>query len=118
MIAVRFLSAFLLLVAAYLAWWAIAYGGVVWGLGAVVSLATSVGLFTGRSWGRLLWYLVALTVGSAWIASIGRHALTGWPYSDLPRTLISLLPGLLLLVICGGGSLAVARQFRGAKNAP
>ena len=88
-----------------------------WWFAGAAFVVCAAGLFLGKRWGALLWYAIALTVSCAWLVSVVRVALDGWPYPGVLESLISLVPGLLLLLVCVGGSVAVARDFRRARHA-
>ena len=103
----------LLIVAAYVGWWSIISGALVWLLGSAVALLGAIGLFLRKRWGQYLWYAIALAASVLWIASVIRVAVSGWPYDDLTDSVVSLIPGVLLVTVCVLGSIAVSRHFRG-----
>jgi hypothetical protein len=109
---VKILAAFLLSVSGYLAWWAVSYLELLWLLPAVVSFVAGIGLFLRKAWSQFLWYAIALAVSVFWIVSVVRIALSDWPDPDILGSIISLIPGALLLALCAGGSVAVYRYFR------
>lgn len=108
---VTLLAAFLLLVAGYFAWWAVSYVQLWCLLPAAVALVTGIGLFHRKRWSQYLWFAIALSASAFWLISIVRIALSGWPFSDILESIISLLPGLSLLALCAGGSIAVYKHF-------
>ena len=108
---VKILAAFLLLVSGYLAWWAVSYAQLLWLLPAALSLAAGVGLFLRKPWSQFLWFAIALSATVFWLVSVTRVALSGWPYPDMLGSIISLIPGALLLALCIGGSVAVHKYF-------
>jgi len=59
-----------------------------------------------------LWYVLAIVISASWIWAVIGVARTGWSYADVLRSVISLIPGLGILAVCGLGSVAVAKQFR------
>jgi len=116
-VSVRILAAFLVIVAGYVAWWSISSAEFLWLVAAGLALVAAVGLFMRKRWGQYLWYLIALTTAVLWVVTVVRVAISGWPYDDFASSVISLIPGLLLLTVCIFGSIAVTRQFRGGTNA-
>ncbi len=102
----------LLACSGYLVYWAVSYSAWIWILPAIVTAACAVCLFMGKRWAAYLWHAIALTVAVIWLVMIGKLAFTGWPYHSLPETVISLVPGMLLLIVCVIGSIVVAKRFR------
>jgi hypothetical protein len=49
---------------------------------------------------------------ASWLLVVAWVAISGWPYSDVTSSVISLIPGLLLVLLWVGASLYVARHFR------
>lgn len=109
---VKLLAFLLILVAGYLSWWAIEYAAPVWFLAAVLALVCGAGLIFRHRWASFLWYSLAFVTSAWWIFTILRMAFNGWPVQPTEETLISVIPGALLLVVCVGGTLAVRRKFR------
>jgi len=109
---VRVLGLFLLLYAAYLGDSFVQVQTFATGLWTVWALICGLGLLLQRKWAAYLWYALALFASVSWIWAVVGVIRSGWPYSDALRSAISLLPGICILVICGLGSLAVAKQFR------
>jgi hypothetical protein len=114
---IRLLAAFLLVVSAYLGWWSVSTASLFWFLPATVSLIAAVGLFLSKRWSQYVWHVGALVASLSWVVSIVRVALSGWPYHSTLSSIISLIPGLLLVAVCAGGSAVVANHFRANKNA-
>ena len=114
---IKLLASFLLVVSAYVGWWAVSSASLLWLLPAVVSLIAAVGLFLNKRWSEYLWHFIALVASLSWLASVVRVAMSGWHYESVLESFISLIPGLLLVTVCAGGSAVVARHFRGNKNA-
>lgn len=92
----------------------VAVGARYWapGVMALLSLAGAVGLVLGRRWARFFVYVVALLVVLSWAYAIWIMTRAGWPYRDAWSTAMALLPGALLVVLCGGSSVLVWRHFR------
>jgi hypothetical protein len=57
-------------------------------------------------------YSVSLLLIAGWGYAVWQVAARGWPYPDIPSTVISLLPGILLVLLSAGSSIAVFRYFR------
>jgi hypothetical protein len=84
---------------AYTAWLAMAAN--VWFiLWAVPCFAGAIGLALGKPWSRYFVYVVAIFTVLGWLAVVGSVAMRGWPYHDVTRSVISLIPGLLLVAAC------------------
>jgi hypothetical protein len=113
---VKLLAALLVLYAAYVAWWAIAASTPLWLAASVIGFITATGLFARKRWAQYLWHALAACVTLAWVVELARVVQSGWPYQDTVSSVISLVPGLFLLVICGGGSFVVARHYRMGSN--
>ena len=77
-----------------------------------VALATAAGLLLLKAWARPLAYLFAAVLMLSWAYSVWQVISRGWPYADWLRTVLSLVPGALFLIICAGGSWIVHRQYR------
>jgi len=79
------------------------------------TLVSSVGaigaaaLFSSHPHARFLVYAASAVVALSWLVVIARVALSGWPVAGFVQTLISLVPGLLLLSICIGCAILAAR---------
>lgn len=108
----KFLAVLLVLIAGYLCWWAMEHSAAIWFLAASILLLCGVGLSLRRYWASYLWYSLAIGTSLWWVFTISRLALHGWPVHGAEDTIISLLPGMLLLVVCIGGSLAVRKEYK------
>ena len=80
-------------------------------LGAV-ALVTAGGLLLLKSWARPLAYLFAAWLVLGWFYAVAQVISRGWPYADWLRTVLSLVPGVLFLIVCAGGSWVVHKQYR------
>ena len=114
---IKVLAAFLLLVSAYLGWWAVSSAAPLWLAPAVVLLVAAIGLLRGQRWAQYLWYAMSAVASLLGVFSVVRVALSGWPHGTVLASAISLTPGLLLLLVCVGGSIAIAKHFRGGTSA-
>lgn len=109
---VKLLSIVLLLTACYLCWWTAKYAQSFWHLATLVLTACAIGLLFKRDWASYLWYGIGSVVTAVWLLNIMQLALDGWPVAGTVDTIISLLPGALLLFVCIGGSMAVRHDLR------
>ena len=86
-------------------WLTVAFGG--------VALVTAVGLSRLQGWAKpiVCFSAAALTLG--WIYAVWQVVRWEWPYGQLLGTMLSLIPGILLLVLYAGGAwpLAVGGVF-------
>jgi hypothetical protein len=115
---VKSLAILLLACSAYLAWWALANSSPLWLLGSAAAFVCSFGLFRKARWAQYLWHAMAGACSAAWVLSVVRVALSGWPHDSWLRSVVSLVPGIVLLVVLAGGSVAVAKHYRPTQNAP
>jgi hypothetical protein len=78
-----------------------------------VALLTTVGFFRLQGWAKLLAYFFAAALTLGWIYAVWQVVRWEWPYGHLLGTMLSLIPGILLLVLCAGGAwpLAVGGVF-------
>lgn len=109
--ALKFVAGLLFLFSAYFYWFAIENSAFVWMDLAALPMLCGIGLVLGRRWASYLWYSMAAGVGAWWLVTIAGMALRGWPASDVTETVVSLIPGLLLLAVAIGGSVAVRKAY-------
>lgn len=83
-----------------------------WG---AVALYGAVGLFLRQPWSRFIVYALATLLSAGWALGVWQAVATGWPHGGLAGTLLALLPGILLVVICAASSSVVFRHFRTAR---
>lgn len=86
-------------------------------LGAL-ALTGSFGLVLRRRWSRYVVYSLAFLLISYWSYELWHVVLRGWPYPDLLSSLISLIPGAALILVCLGCCLVTFRYFRALRSAP
>jgi hypothetical protein len=80
------------------------------------ALLTAGGLLRLQGWAKFLAYLFAAALALGWIYAVWQVARRGWPYPDWLGTVLSLIPGVLLLSLCAGGAWIVHRQYRRRGN--
>jgi hypothetical protein len=113
------MCAVLVIVAAYYTWDAITSGYLVWLAVPFVLLTVAAGLMSGKTWGVVLWHVFALTISCGWLAIVGNLALSDWPFDNAAQSIVSLIPGISLLMFCVLGSVEVHRKrVRNATAAP
>jgi hypothetical protein len=76
------------------------------------ALLAAVGLLLGQPWSRFLVCGLAALFVHTWLSMVWQVARVGWPYSTATDTVLSLVPGLVLLVACAGSVLIAFRHFR------
>jgi hypothetical protein len=109
---IKLISFFLLAIASYLGWWAVTYSAVEWWCGTFLLATCAVGLLLRWNAAKYLWNTIALSASFGWLISIGRLVLKGWPTGGYLDTVISLIPGALLLIVCLACSQVVAAHYR------
>ena len=114
---IKLLAVFLLIVSAYLGWWTVSSAAWLWLFPSVVAFVGAIGLFLRKRWAQYFWYGIALVACVWWVVSVLQVAISGWPQQSIASSIISLLPGLLLLTVCIGGSFAIAKHYRREPNA-
>ena len=88
-----------------------------WILLSIVALIGTIGLYLHQRWAQYFWHGIALVACVWWVASVLQVAISGWPHQSIVSSLVSLLPGLLLLTVCIGGSFVIAKHYRRASKA-
>ena len=84
------------------------WSGAAWGL---LAISGCVGLITRKRWSQHFVYLLSLLLVINWAYAVWQVAIRGWPHPDTLTTVFSLLPGIFLVLVCAGCSLAVFRYF-------
>jgi hypothetical protein len=77
-----------------------------------MALVTAGGLLLLKAWARPVAYLFAAWLVLGWFYAVGQVISRGWPYVDWLRTVLSLVPGVLFLIVCAGGSWVVHKEYR------
>jgi hypothetical protein len=84
--------------------WAFAASG-------VLALLACGGLLGDKPWSQPVVHLLSVLVVGGWSYAVWRVAQLGWPYPGVASTVVSLVPGAVLVVACAGVSVAVYRHF-------
>jgi hypothetical protein len=100
-----------ILYACYVSWVALEFSAPFWFLEAAIFAGCGIGLVLRYKWAKWLWYGCSASISIWWLSTVVFLALKGWPDEDVSDTIISLIPGALLLFVCIGGSVAVSRQY-------
>lgn len=108
---IKLLATFLLIVSAYFGWWAVSSTAWLWLFPALVALVGAIGLYLRKRWAQYFWYGIALIACVWWVVSVLQVVISGWPQQTIVSSIISLLPGLLLLTVCIGGSFDIAKRY-------
>jgi hypothetical protein len=82
------------------------------GILGVAAVAAAWGLLVLRPWAKYLAYMFATGLGLSWSYAVWQMIARGWPYRDWLTTVLSLIPGACLLVVCAGGAYVVNREYR------
>ncbi len=85
-----------------------------WIIGALggVALVIAGGLLCLTVWAKYLAYFFAVGLALSWAYAVWQVISRGWPYDDWLTTVVSLIPGAFLLIICAGGSWVIHKQYR------
>ena len=97
---------------AWVVWVSVPPGQWLTGVLGGVALVTAGGLLFLKSWARALMYLIVAALVVNWFQAVAQVISRGWPYDDSLRTVLSLVPGAVFLVICTGGLWVVHKQYR------
>ncbi len=81
---------------------------------ASLSIFGAISLYFRKNWSKYFIYLVALLTTGTWLLSIWVVVQNGWPYSTVQESIISLIPGFLLLTVCICGSIVVHKYLKGS----
>jgi len=108
-ISVRVLAIVLALVAAYFVVAAVVASAYFAAAISVVGFIGAVSLLASDPRARFLVYIASVIVSASWLVVIVQLAISGWPVAGFGQSLISLIPGILLLALCGGCAMLAAR---------
>lgn len=84
------------------------YRYLVWVIGCFTA---AVGLILSKSWSQYLVYLVSLATAGGWAYTVIQITMNDWHYSGVQETIISLIPGFLLVSVCVLFSVFVYKYF-------
>ena len=97
---------------AWALWVSVPHGQWLTGALGGMALVTAGGLLLLKAWARPVAYLFAAWLVLGWFYAVGQVISRGWPYVDWLRTVLSLVPGVLFLIVCAGGSWVVHKEYR------
>jgi len=78
----------------------------------ILCIATSLGLAFGARWARPLSQALLLVIVAAWFYVLITFSIPNWPHDDVASSVLSLLPGAVLVMVCLGVLTALRRHFR------
>lgn len=78
----------------------------------VACFAGAIGLVLSKSWSQYFIYAVSFFTVSGWLYVTISIAVQGWPYQGILKTVISLVPGILLSMACVFSSIYIFKWFR------
>lgn len=82
-----------------------------WGLGGLATVS-AIGLAFSKPWSQFLIYIISLVSVVWWLFVIWGVYQAGWPYDDMQRSVISLILGILLVILCLSSSWFVYTLFK------
>jgi hypothetical protein len=83
-----------------------------------VCLTIALGLLLRRLWVQHMLLGIAIIVSVGWTAMLVAIAWEGWPYTGALKSILSVIPGLVLIAFLWGMVLLVGRSFRRRPKAP
>ena len=110
------ISAMLVAYGSYSIWLIYLTGSFWFGLWVVACFAGAIGLVLLKSWSQYFVYLVSIFTVGGWLYVTISIAIQGWPYPSGVETIISLVPGILLSLVCVLSSFYIFKIFRNAAN--
>lgn len=78
----------------------------------LLCIATSVGLAFGARWARHLSQALLLVIVAAWFYMLITFSIPNWPFTGVTSSIMALLPGAALVIVCLGVLAALRRHFR------
>jgi hypothetical protein len=114
-VSVTVLAVAVVLVAAFFAVSSALASNCIAALVAGIGVVGAASLLSANPRARFVVYIASSLVALSWLALVTQLAIAGWPVPGLVQTIISLVPGLLLLVVCLGCALLAARYSSGHK---
>jgi hypothetical protein len=79
---------------------------------ACLCAVASIGLWRSRPWSRWVVYLISTLLGLYFAWALSALMASGWPYERTTQSVVSLVPGTLLLMFGVAASVYVTRVFR------
>jgi hypothetical protein len=77
----------------------------------LLMLFGAASLLVDRKWSQYVVYGILTFIVLSWGYTVWAVASAGWPYSDVTNTILSLVPGSVLVLACAGSALIVFRRF-------
>ncbi|HEY0683862.1 MAG TPA: hypothetical protein VGD45_16135 [Steroidobacter sp.] len=108
----KLISLFFGLHAAYCFWGVYEYLSLSALLSGCLSAAAAIGLWREKRWAQYVVYFISASIGLYFGWYMWGLVGSGWPYQDTVRSVISLIPGTLILMFGIGASAHVFRVFR------
>jgi hypothetical protein len=99
----------------YNVWMVAKYGQPLFLLWTATCLLASAGLWMKKPWSRFVVYAVCSLTILGLLFFVGAMALNGWPYPGLAKTVVALIPGVLVVALCVWFIVVSFRFFRAAK---
>jgi hypothetical protein len=78
----------------------------------VLSFAAVYGLFKNRPWSQFIVYVLAAVIIFAWSYSLIYSFDYGWQDEDTGKMIISLIPGVVIVILTLASCIVVFRHFR------
>jgi len=108
---IRILAVLLAAIASVSALWALVVGAPAQATLATVGLIGAIALWSANPASRYVVYSAAAVIVGSWLYTVIHTAISGWPYQDTVSTVVSLVPGTLLLLLCFGCCAYVSHYF-------
>ncbi len=97
--------------------WAIYLTGDYWFiLWVIACFAGAIGLVFLKSWSQYFVYAVSFFTVGGWLYVTVSIALQDWPYPSVLETIVSLIPGIFLSIVCVLFSIYIFKRFRNVAN--
>ena len=109
---IRFLAIVLTVYSSYSLWVAQVYSRWGYAVFGVIGLVTAVGLWLKKPWSQYLAYVLGALFIGTWMFIVWQINVQGWPYEDTMQSVISLVPGVLMIIVVLGSCFVVWRVFR------
>jgi hypothetical protein len=108
---IRFLAIVLTAYSTYSLWAAQMYGRWGYALFGVVGLFTAVALWLKKPWSQYLAYVLGALFIGTWMFAVWQVYERGWPYKGTLQTIVSLVPGLLMVFVVLGACFVIWKAF-------